>query len=424
MARPPAPSSSPRAPAPRQLLKPLERFFRIEASSGFVLLAATVVALLWANSRWSASYESLWHLTIALSLGAHAWAVSPHFVVNDGLMTIFFLLAGLEIRRETHGGALSSARAAAVPIVAALGGMVAPALIYLALADSGLRHGWAIPTATDIAFAIGALSLLGKRVPRPVRVLLLALAIIDDVGAVLVIGFFYSSGIDGRELLLAGVGVAATLVLQRFGVRSALAYILSGAIVWIGLDRAGVHPALAGVILGLLTPVQGSSQPVRGSSRQQPQPMRGPAERLQLALHPWVAYGIMPLFALANAGVALRGTTFSAPGSGALIAAVVVALVLGKPLGIFVGTWLAARGGFGALAPALSGRGVLLAGCLGGIGFTMSLFLATLAFDDSPLLATAKAAVLLGSAVAGLIAIVLGRVVLFPTHSEVLRTPA
>lgn len=378
-------------PLSRRILKPLERFLRIEASSGIVLLAATVAAMLWANSRWHGSYESLWHSAFRFPFGTSHSTASLQFLVNDGLMTIFFLLVGLEIRRELHDGALRSARVAVVPVIAALGGMLAPALIFLAVADSEVRRGWAIPTATDIAFAIGALTLLAKRVPPSARVLLLALAVIDDIGAIVIIAFFYSSHIDALGLWIAAGGVGGLWVFQRLGIRPALAYLLPASVIWIGLYEAGLHPTLTGVILGLL--------------------LRAPVERLELALHPWVAYGIMPLFALANAGVAFTGSTFSTVGTGALTLAIVLALVLGKPLGIVLCTWLATRIGLGALAPGLDGRGVLLIGCFGGIGFTMALFLATLAFDDPSLLATAKVAVLLGSAIAGIGGYVLGRAV-------------
>lgn len=395
---------NPAASVSRRLLEPLERFFHIEASSGIVLFATSVAAMLWANSPWHVSYESLWHLTIELPVGRRHWAVSPRFLVNDGLMTVFFLLAGLEIRRELHDGALSSARTAAVPIVAALGGMLAPALIFLAVADHEFRRGWAIPTATDIAFAIGALTLLGRRAPPAARVLLLALAVMDDIGAILVIALFYSSGIDALALWIAAAGVGGVLVFQRLGVRLTLAYVLPGLMIWMGLYEAGLQPTLAGAILGLLTPVRA---PLPRGVRCD---LRAPVERLQLALHPWVAYGIMPLFALANAGVALQGTSFSAHGMAAVTGAIVLALVLGKPVGIALSTWLAAGSGLAALVPGLDRRGVLLVGCLGGIGFTMSLFVATLAFDDPNQLAAAKVAVLLGSAIAALDAFVLGRV--------------
>jgi NhaA family Na+:H+ antiporter len=394
------------APFSRRLLKPLERFFQVEASSGIVLLAATAAAMLWANSRWHVSYQSFWHLAVRCSLGAHYWTVSPQFLVNDGLMTIFFLLVGLEIRRELHDGALSSVRASAVPLLAALGGMLAPALIFLAVADAEVRRGWAIPTVTDIAFAIGALALLAKRVPPSARVLLLALAVIDDIGAILIIAFFYSLGIDALGLWIAAGGVGSVWAFQRLGIRWSVAYLLPGLVVWTGLYEAGLDPALAGVILGLLTPVQAPAP--RGAKRG----LRAPVERLELALHPWVAYGIMPLFALANAGVTLDGAVFSQHLTGVLTVAIVIGLVLGKPLGIVLGTWLAAKSGLGILAPGLNGRGVLLVGCFGGIGFTMSLYLATLAFDNPSLLACAKVAVLLGSAIAGVGGFVLGRAVL------------
>jgi NhaA family Na+:H+ antiporter len=352
----------------RKLLEPFERFIRIEASSGIVLLSATVVALLWANSPWHASYESLGRL---------------HFVVNDGLMTLFFLLIGLEIRREMQAGSFASVRAATVPLVAALGGMITPALIFLAIADSSLRRGWAIPTATDIAFAVGALTLLGTRAPPQARVLLLALAVMDDIGAILIIAFFYSSGVGTAGLLIAAGGAGVALALRKWGIQSSIVYLLAGSLIWFGLYRAGVHPTLAGVVIGSITPTP----------------------RLEEALHPWVAYGIMPLFALINAGVALDAVQFD----GTLMVAIVIALVLGKPLGISLSVWLATRTGTGTLAPGLQPRGVLLVGCLGGIGFTMSVFLATLAFPDSEQLSAAKAAVLLGSILAGLGAFILGR---------------
>lgn len=352
----------------RKLLEPFERFIRIEASSGIVLLCATVVALLWANSPWRASYEALGHL---------------HLVVNDGLMTFFFLLIGLEIRREMQAGSFASVRAATVPLVAALGGMITPALLFLAIADSSLRRGWAIPTATDIAFAVGALALLGTRAPLQARVLLLALAVMDDIGAILIIAFFYSYGVGTAGLLIAAGGAGVALALRKSGIQSSIAYLLAGSLIWFGLYRAGVHPTLAGVVIGSITPTP----------------------QLEEALHPWVAYAIMPLFALINAGVALDAVPFD----GTLITAIVIALVLGKPLGISLFVWFATRTGIGTLAPGLQPRGVLLVGCLGGIGFTMSVFLATLAFPDSHQLAAAKAAVLLGSILAGLGAFTLGR---------------
>jgi NhaA family Na+:H+ antiporter len=426
-----------------KIRKPLERFFAIEAASGIVLLAATLLALLWANSPWGDLYAQLWDLPVRFGLGDQGWELTLHFVVNDGLMTVFFLLVGLEIRRELHDGALADIRRAVVPFAAALGGVAIPALIYIALAtDGALRRGWAIPTATDIAFAIGVLAVLGKGVPSNVRVLLLALAVIDDVVAILVIAFFYSAGIQLAGLLTVGFGVVAILAFQRLDVRSAFAYILPGAIVWMGMLRAGVHPTLTGVILGLLTPtvipttrerlVAAAGRALdelrerlgqdRHHARELAEPVKRlrhaerellpPVTRVELALHPWVAYGIMPLFALANAGVRLDGVSFADSGTTMLVVAVICGLVVGKPLGIFAFTYLVTKLRLAALPPDVTWRGVLLVGCLGGIGFTMSIFIANLAFDDASLLAGAKLAVLLGSVIAGVGGWLLGRYLL------------
>src|SRR5262249_20523974 len=231
------------------------RFISVEAASGLVLLFAALVALAWANSPWSASYTRLWHFDLLPALAAWLPEHDLRFAVNDGLMTVFFLVVGLEIRREIHDGALADPKVATLPVVAALGGVVVPALLYLLVnRDPATRHGWGIPTATDIAFAVGVLSLLGRRVPPALRLLLLTLAIIDDVVAILVIAFFYSGGIVWRGLTFAGGGVALVLLMQSAGISRALFYVLPAAIIWYGLLKSGVHPTLAGVILGLLTP--------------------------------------------------------------------------------------------------------------------------------------------------------------------------
>jgi NhaA family Na+:H+ antiporter len=387
----------------RRLLAPLERFFQVEAASGIVLLLATGIALGWANSPWGSTYDALWHLPVSPGFGQIARG-TVHFWINEGLMTVFFLLVGLEIRREMHDGALSSAKQAVVPVAAAIGGILVPALIYLAFArEVQLVRGWAIPTATDIAFAVGVLTVLGSRVPNAVRALLLALAIIDDIAAILVIAFFYSDGFQPVGLVVAATGVALVLLLQRFSVRNALAYVLPGAVIWLGLLYAGVHPTLSGVVLGVLTPVAPS-----GGEHE------SPVERVESALHPWVAYGVMPLFALANAGVRLEGFSFGDATASALMYAIVLALFVGKPLGILIAAWLATKSGLGALSPGLNWRGVFLVGVLGGIGFTMSIFIANLAFGDGILLATAKLAVLVASLCAGLTGLVLGRFALLP----------
>ncbi len=371
----------------------LSRFLHIEAVSGVVLLLAAAVALIWANSPASASYHAIWHAPLTIGIGPYVSEQSLHFWINDALMAVFFLVVGMEIRREIHEGALASFQLAALPLAAALGGVLVPALIYTALnTDPTTLRGWAVPTATDIAFAVGVLALLGRSIPGNVRVLLLALAIIDDIVAVLIIAFFYSGGLDFSGLLVAGLGVATVLGLQQIGIGSAWAYVLPGAVLWLGLLQTGAHPTLAGVVLGLMTPVL----PVR---------MRGqaPVVRVQMALHPWVAYGVMPLFALANAGVTLDGVDLASGNAQAVTLGVVLALVLGKPLGVLGASWLAVRLGLCRLPSGVTWSGVGLVGLLAGIGFTMSIFIATLAFDDPQLLGAAKLGVLLASLVAAVL---------------------
>lgn len=386
----------------RRVIQPLERFLHIESSSGIVLLVATAAALIWANSPWVASYDALWHTPITLGWGAYVSTQSLHFWINDGLMTIFFLVVGLEIRREMQDGALSSLRLATLPIVAALGGVAVPAIIYITFnTDPLLHHGWAIPTATDIAFAVGVLALLGKRVPVSLRVLLLAIAIIDDIAAILIIALFYSSGIDYMGLLVAATGVVLVLMWQQLGFKSAITYVLPGFVVWGGLLYAGIHPTLGGVVLGLLTPAVARSGETRS-----------PLVRVEAALHPWVAYGVIPLFALANAGVNLNGALPALETYTSLFWGISIGLVLGKPIGIGLVTWLAVVLRIGSLPPGVDARGVLLVGLLAGIGFTMSVFIANLAFADPALLSAAKLAVLAGSLCAAVIGLGFGRVVM------------
>ena len=433
------PSADPVWPLPpaRRFLGPLERFLHIEAASGIILLLAAAAALAWANSPWANTYEAVWHAPFTLGIGPWVSTQSLHFWINDGLMTIFFLVVGLEIRNEMHEGALETVRRAALPGIAALGGVLVPAAIYLAVnyQDPVLRQGWAVPTATDIAFAVGVLALLGRRVPSELRVLLLALAIIDDIVAIVVIALFYSSGVDATGLLIAGAGVALTALMQRLGVRSAWLYLLPGAIVWLGMLRAGVHPAIAGVIMGLITPVANRyviSRPHEralaalddfGAKRHRGErdlrsldaPLRElrdaqidllpPVLRVQAALHPWVAYGIMPLFALANAGVSFSGLDFGGPAFTGIAVGVGAGLALGKPVGISLAILLGVKLGLCELPRSVGAGAVVALGCLGGIGFTMAIFISNLAFPAGELLAAAKFAVLLAStmaAVAGL----------------------
>ncbi|MFA5630494.1 MAG: Na+/H+ antiporter NhaA [Porticoccaceae bacterium] len=412
----------------------LERFLHIEALSGIVLLVAAATALVWANSPWADSYHALWHTPVSISVGSVAFSESLHFWINDALMTVFFLVVGMEIRREIHEGALSSIRLAALPVAAALGGVAVPALIYLALnLDTARQAGWAIPTATDIAFAVGVLALLGKSIPGNIRIFLLALAIIDDIIAVLIIAFFFSGGLDYTGFLVAIPGILLVLGFQWIGIGSAYAYIIPGAILWAGLLMTGAHPTLAGVVLGLMTPavpirmrekplellarvandLLGRNTASKRDSIHLMQHLRQlrlaqrellpPVERVQMTLHPWVAYAVMPLFALANAGISAEGIDLATAGAHWVALGVGLALVLGKPIGVIGMSWLMVKLGWCRLPPGVTWGGVCLVGLLAGIGFTMSIFIALLAFADANMLGAAKLGILLGSLVAALL---------------------
>jgi NhaA family Na+:H+ antiporter len=385
----------------RAALAPIERFLAIESASGIVLLVAAAAAMLWASSPWHGSYEALWHAPLGLRLGPWSFERPIHFWVNDGLMAIFFFVVGLEIRREIAHGELSELRRAALPLAAALGGMVAPALIFAALnAGAPGARGWGVPMATDIAFAVGVLALLGKRVPPALRVLLLALAVIDDVGAIIVIALFYSSGLDLAGFLVCGAGLLAIVGLQAVRVRATAAYLLPALVAWAGAYAGGIHPTIAGVVVGLMTPV-----------RAWPGDEESPVDRLERALHGWVAFGIMPLFALANAGIALGGVGLSGETS-LVFLGVLAGLLVGKPLGITGLSWVAVKLGLASLPRGVTWPQVALVGVVGGIGFTMAIFIASLAFGPGPLLETSKLAIVCASAGAGLLALVVGRALL------------
>jgi NhaA family Na+:H+ antiporter len=448
----PLPLSPPEAWEPllrlaRVARRPLDRFLHIEAASGILLLVSAAIALLWANSPWRASYTHLWHTPMGIRVGDLAFERPLEWVVNDGLMVIFFFVVGMEIRREVHHGELSEWRRAALPMAAALGGMVVPAGLYLVFANAPETHsGWGVPMATDIAFAVGILTLLGKRVPAALRVLLLALAVIDDLGAILVIAIFYASGIALTGFILAALGIVAILAMQRFGVRNKLAYVVPGVVIWAGIYSAGVHPTIAGVILGLMTPVRAWLGPegfIRGVredldilSRTPTDALSthalatvlhhvnearrealSPAESLIETLHPWVAFGIMPLFALANAGVHIEGSALT-ENAWTVGIAVTVGLLIGKPLGILIASAITLRLGIAKLPHGMTMRHILVLGVVAGIGFTMALFIAPLAFEDAVLLSAAKLGVLLASGVAAMLSLVLGRLLLTAPGSE------
>jgi NhaA family Na+:H+ antiporter len=423
--------------------RPLESFLRIQAASGILLFVAAAAALVWANSPAGESYGRLWHTPLGIRIGSFAFERTLEWFVNDGLMVIFFFLVGLEIRREIHHGELSEWRRAALPAAAALGGMLAPAALYLLVAGAeATRSGWGVPMATDIAFALGILALLGRRVPAALRVLLLALAVIDDLGAIVVIALFYSSGVSPWGLLIAALGFGGVLAMQRLGVRRKLLYLAPSLVAWGGIYSAGIHPTIAGVILGLMTPVRAWLGPEgfllsirKEIERLSKHPLDslpahelyGTLSRVDLArrealspagslietLHPWVAFGVMPIFALANAGVSLSGPALDVASS-SVVLAISLGLVVGKPIGVLAASFVTLRLGIGTLPRGMTFRHLLVLGVVAGVGFTMALFIAQLAFMDAATLAAAKIGVLCASAAAASFALVLGWVLLAP----------
>ncbi|KEG19891.1 Na+/H+ antiporter NhaA [Bartonella bacilliformis] len=409
----------------------IERFLHIEAMSGGVLLLAAAIALILANSKYTSLYEAFWHTPLGFNFGYFNLSWDLHFWVNDILMTVFFLVAGMEIRREIHEGALASVKQAILPIVAAIGGVCIPAIIYLSFNfNGGHIYGWAVPTATDIAFALGILALLGKVIPSNLHIILLSLAIIDDIMAVLIIAFFYSTNLDPSGLAIAAAGIALVFFFQWISFASAWLYVLPGAIIWWGLMVTGIHPSLAGVILGMMTPVfptrnlvsplttlSNAIQTLQEKNtntdlhhisttlkkmRKGQRDIVAPVIRIQKELHPWVAYGVMPIFAFANAGVSFANFDLSSHKSFLIVLGIIIGLCIGKPLGILVASYLAVKSGLCRLPPHVTWTGILLIGFLAGIGFTMSIFVSMLAFQDIVQLNSAKIGVLCGSGLSAL----------------------
>lgn len=419
---------------------------RTEAASGVVLAVCAVVALVWANSGWSGSYTRLWETPVTIGFGSFHLEEDLRHWVNDLAMALFFFVAGLEIKRELVHGQLRSPRAASLPIACALGGMVVPAAIYLAFnaADPVTAKGWGVPMATDIAFSIGVLTLLGRRVPASLKVFLLTLAIVDDIGAIVVIAVFYSAGVSFTWLVVAATSILAVVVLQQMGVRWLAPYVALAAVVWLALFESGVHATIAGVVLGLLTPARPlhhagdvhhavgdyltalglddddeaeSDEAVFLRISHTATEGVSPLARLEERLHPWTSFVVLPLFALANAGVSLsHGVDFTS----GLTLGIGLGLVVGKPLGV-LGAALLATKVFGARLPAHAGWPELAGvGMLAGIGFTVSLFVTGLAFDPA-VADQAKIAVLAASCLAGCV----GAVFLLarPTSDPLTPTP-
>jgi NhaA family Na+:H+ antiporter len=374
----------------------IREFLRHESAGGIVLLAAALVAFLLTNSPLSAAYLGLFDLHLTLKLGELGLDKSLGHWINDGLMAIFFFLVGLEIKRELLEGELSTPRQAMLPVIAAIGGMAAPAAVYLLLNSSHPENlsGWAIPTATDIAFAVGVLSLMGRRVPESAKVFLLALAIMDDLGAIIIIAIFYTADLSPLALGLAAIGIAMLIAMNRLRVRRLAAYVLVGIYVWACVLESGVHATLAGTIVGLCVPLRGRGGAVLDEQESL-------SKRCIHALHPWVAFAIMPAFALANAGVSLAGLSWSdivAP----LTLGVALGLFLGKQIGVMTALVLMRVTGLGRLPDGANWGQAYGVAIITGIGFTMSLFIGGLAFDDPIAIVEMRVGVIGGSALSAL----------------------
>ena len=413
-----------------RLMRPFQEFASRETSGGILLLACTVAALVCANTPWAAEYAAIWHTKAAAGFGKFTLSRDLHFWVNDGLMAIFFFVVGLEIKRELLVGELASPRQAALPIAGALGGVAAPALLYAALNAGGAgARGWGIPMATDIAFVMGVMALLGERVPLGLKVFLTALAIVDDIIAVLVIAVFYTDDFSMLALGAAGLCVAALIAINLLGVRHPLPFALLGMLLWLAMLASGVHAAIAGVVLaaaipsrsalnsgeflergrGMLDHFEQAAENGRSVASDEQQQMaihaledacekvQTPLRRFEHGLHPWVTFLIMPVFALANAGVTFSGSVTESLKQPVTLG-VVLGLLCGKPLGIVAASWMSVKLRMAALPEGTGWRHIQGAGFLGGIGFTMSLFFAALAFAGEDLLVRAKVGILAGSA--------------------------
>lgn len=417
------------------VLRPFQRFAEVQASGGILLLVATVTALAWANSPWSTSYVATWQTTLSVGIGNVTLSKPLILWINEGLMTLFFFVVGLEIKREFMVGELAYWRHAALPILAALGGMVIPAAIYATFnAGTAGTDGWGIPMATDTAFALGILALLGSRTPVTLKIFLTALAIIDDIGALLVIALFYTADISWPSLAIGGVLLGVLTIVSRAGIRHPAVYTVLGLGLWLAMLDSGIHATIAGILLAMMIPAWsriGTNQFLEqaravlnqfGSAGERRETLLSnvqqqtaflelmaisekaetPLQRLEHWLRPWASFVVLPLFALANAGLALSADTLAGLVHPVSLG-VVAGLVLGKPLGITAFVWLAVRGGLAALPAELTWRHIWGMGWLGGIGFTMSLFISHLAFDTNPFLQIAKVGILAGSIVSGFI---------------------
>ncbi len=427
----------------KTLLKPFQKFLQLQASGSILLLLSAVAALLWANSPYSGSYQAFWETPLHLGLGAWQFSQSLHFWINDGLMTAFFFLVGLEIKRELIVGELSSPRQASLPIIGAIGGILVPALAYLAFNPPGsaFNSGWGIPTVTDIAFAISALAILGDRIPVGLKVFLIALAIVDDIGAILIIALFYSQGVQPFFLLAAGGILAVLLGMNRAGIDRPWPYAALGLLLWAAVLNSGIHPTIAGVLLAFTVPSFSKIDPAafyRESSNALTcfsqaglshdtrkvltnatyqesiqhleslcEAVQAPLQQMEHAIHPWVTYVILPLFALANAGVTVDTANLGVALAHPVTLGILAGLFIGKQVGITLFAWLAVRFRLADLPDGTTWRQLHATAILGGIGFTMSVFITLLAFENPQYIAYAKLSILAGSISSALVGLLL-----------------
>ena len=415
----------------RRLHVPVQTFIHTEEISGIILFIAAVVAIIWSNSPWAESYFHLWETVITIDVGVLSISEDLHHWVNDGLMAIFFFVVGLEIKRELVHGELSDPRRAVLPVAAALGGMVLPLLIFLIFnANGNGSRGWGIPMATDIAFALGVLALLGKRIPTQAKIFLLTLATVDDLGAILVIAVFYTETFSFPALGIALLLLGILLVIQRSKVNSVPIYIFVGVLFWVAVLKSGVHATIAGVILGLLVPASpqrshhtflesaeklfkrlrhtlvldnhDKSEVLLGQLEELVLSSEAPLERLERQVHPWVSYLILPLFALANSGLTLSSDVLGNAASSTVTLGIMVGLMVGKFVGVIGFAWIVVRLRLASLSTQMTWQYIVGIGFLAGIGFTVSLFVTGLAFEDAQLISNAKVGILVASIFAGL----------------------
>ena len=409
--------------------RPVVRFIKTEQLSSIILLAATAAALIWVNSPFDHEYAEFWHNELGFNAGLFEIHLSLEEWVNDGLMAIFFFVIGLEIKREVVHGELRERRKAALPVMAAIGGMLVPALIFFAFNGTGEDgRGWGIPLATDIAFALGVLGLLGRFLPAELRVFLLALAVVDDIGSILVIAIFYTGSLDVEALGWGALVLAGMVAVHRVGIRTIGLYVILGLLFWVAIEKSGIHATIAGVILGLLTPAHPHYSPAgfrpsmetlagryEVAAEEDDEPAMSAAlveiedlaegsesmlERLERQVHPWSSYLILPVFALANAGIALSGGALSDAFSNSVTYGVIAGLVVGKTLGVTAFTFVAVKSGLAVLPRGVTWSHIVGTAMLAGIGFTVSIFIAGLAYEH-PLSEDAKIGVLVASIIAG-----------------------